>query len=45
MFFVIHDVEDQDIVAGVPAKWIKDKVQTDMRFRMAGQHMKESAPH
>jgi UDP-3-O-[3-hydroxymyristoyl] glucosamine N-acyltransferase len=34
---VIHDVIDGDIVAGVPAKSIKDKVKTDMTFLMAGQ--------
>jgi UDP-3-O-[3-hydroxymyristoyl] glucosamine N-acyltransferase len=40
---VIRDVEDQDIVAGVPAKSIKDKVKTDMLFLMAGQNSKERA--
>ena len=39
---VIRDVEDQDIVAGVPAKSIKEKVKTDMRFLMAGQQTKEA---
>jgi len=34
---VIHDVHDGDIVAGVPAKSIKDKVKTDELFLMAGQ--------
>jgi UDP-3-O-[3-hydroxymyristoyl] glucosamine N-acyltransferase len=34
---VIHDVVDGDIVAGIPAKSIKDKVSTNMRFLMAGQ--------
>lgn len=34
---VIRDVEDEDVVAGVPAKSIKEKVKTDMRFLMAGQ--------
>jgi UDP-3-O-[3-hydroxymyristoyl] glucosamine N-acyltransferase len=34
---VIHDVPDGDIVAGVPAKSIKDKVKTDELFLMAGQ--------
>jgi UDP-3-O-[3-hydroxymyristoyl] glucosamine N-acyltransferase LpxD len=34
---VIHDVPDGDIVAGVPAKSIKDKVRTDELFLMAGQ--------
>ncbi|HZD83696.1 MAG TPA: hypothetical protein VE076_12550, partial [Nitrososphaeraceae archaeon] len=34
---VIHDVIDGDVVAGVPAKSIKDKVKSDMLFLMAGQ--------
>jgi UDP-3-O-[3-hydroxymyristoyl] glucosamine N-acyltransferase len=34
---VIHDVADGDIVAGVPAKSIKHKVNTDEVFLMAGQ--------
>jgi UDP-3-O-[3-hydroxymyristoyl] glucosamine N-acyltransferase len=34
---VIHDVPDEDIVAGVPAKSIKHKVNTDEVFLMAGQ--------
>lgn len=34
---VIHDVPDCDIVAGVPAKSIKHKVNTDEVFLMAGQ--------
>jgi UDP-3-O-[3-hydroxymyristoyl] glucosamine N-acyltransferase len=36
---VIHDVPSQDIVAGVPAKSIKNKVKadSDQLFRMAGQ--------
>jgi UDP-3-O-[3-hydroxymyristoyl] glucosamine N-acyltransferase len=34
---VIHDVPDRDIVAGVPAKSIKHKVNTDEVFVMAGQ--------
>jgi len=34
---VIHDVPDGDIVAGVPARSIKDKVKTDELFLMAGQ--------
>ena len=38
---VIRDVEDQDIVAGVPAKSIKDKVKSDLTFLMAGQQSKE----
>ena len=39
---VIRDVEDQDIVAGVPAKSIKEKVKTDMRFLMAGQQTQDA---
>lgn len=35
---VINDVPDEDIVAGVPAKSIKDKVSSDQLFLMAGQH-------
>jgi acetyltransferase-like isoleucine patch superfamily enzyme len=40
---VIQDVEDGDIVAGVPAKSIKYKITTDKvrLFMMAGQ---KSAP-
>lgn len=34
---VLHDVADEDIVAGVPAKSIKHKVTTDKVFMMAGQ--------
>lgn len=34
---VLYDVPDQDIVAGVPAKSIKDKVISDRVFMMAGQ--------
>jgi UDP-3-O-[3-hydroxymyristoyl] glucosamine N-acyltransferase len=34
---VIHDVQDEDIVAGVPAKSIKYKVTSDKLFLMAGQ--------
>jgi UDP-3-O-[3-hydroxymyristoyl] glucosamine N-acyltransferase len=34
---VLHDVPDQDIVAGIPAKSIKDKVSSDRLFMMAGQ--------
>ena len=34
---VLSDVPDQDIVAGVPAKSIKDKVSSDRVFMMAGQ--------
>jgi UDP-3-O-[3-hydroxymyristoyl] glucosamine N-acyltransferase len=35
---VIHDVTDGDIVAGVPARSIKHKVNTDDVFLMAGQN-------
>ena len=34
---VISNVPDDDIVAGVPAKSIKHKVKTNMKFLMAGQ--------
>ena len=34
---VIHQVGDEDVVAGVPAKSIKDKVTSNMLFLMAGQ--------
>ncbi|HSB56405.1 MAG TPA: UDP-3-O-(3-hydroxymyristoyl)glucosamine N-acyltransferase [Nitrosopumilaceae archaeon] len=34
---VIHNVSDGDIVAGVPAKSIKDKVSTDEIFLMTGK--------
>jgi UDP-3-O-[3-hydroxymyristoyl] glucosamine N-acyltransferase len=34
---VIHDVQDEDIVAGVPAKSIKAKVTSDLLFLMSGQ--------
>jgi UDP-3-O-[3-hydroxymyristoyl] glucosamine N-acyltransferase len=34
---VLHDVPDQDIVAGIPAKSIKEKVSSDRVFTMAGQ--------
>lgn len=34
---VLHDVPDQDIVAGIPAKSIKEKVGSDRIFMMAGQ--------
>ena len=39
---VIHDVPDEDIVAGVPAKSIKDKVTSDKLFLMAGQNIPAS---
>jgi UDP-3-O-[3-hydroxymyristoyl] glucosamine N-acyltransferase len=37
---VIHDVQDEDIVAGVPAKSIKGKVTSDLLFLMSGQKSK-----
>ena len=40
---VIHDVPDEDIVAGVPAKSIKHKVTSDKVFLMAGQSAPSSA--
>lgn len=39
---VIRDVPDKDVVAGVPAKSIKDKVTTSELFLMAGQRQKTS---
>jgi UDP-3-O-[3-hydroxymyristoyl] glucosamine N-acyltransferase len=41
---VIHDIPDGDIVAGVPARSIKHKVNTDEVFLMAGQKKKMSTP-
>jgi UDP-3-O-[3-hydroxymyristoyl] glucosamine N-acyltransferase len=41
---VIHDVTDGDIVAGVPARSIKHKVNTDEVFLMAGQNKNVSPP-
>jgi UDP-3-O-[3-hydroxymyristoyl] glucosamine N-acyltransferase len=38
---VINDVSDEDIVAGVPAKSIKDKVSSDQLFLMAGQRQQK----
>ena len=38
---VIHDVQDEDIVAGVPAKSIKSKVTSDLVFLMSGQKSKK----
>ncbi len=34
---VVHDVSDGDVVAGVPARSIKDKVTTELTYMMAGQ--------
>jgi UDP-3-O-[3-hydroxymyristoyl] glucosamine N-acyltransferase len=34
---VIDDIPDEDIVAGVPAKSIKHKVNSNQLFLMAGQ--------
>ena len=38
---VINDISDEDIVAGVPAKSIKDKVSSDQLFLMAGQRQQK----
>jgi UDP-3-O-[3-hydroxymyristoyl] glucosamine N-acyltransferase len=38
---VIHDVKDEDIVAGVPARSIKHKITTNQLFLMAGQQIKK----
>jgi UDP-3-O-[3-hydroxymyristoyl] glucosamine N-acyltransferase len=40
---VIHDVQDKDIVAGVPAKSIKAKVTSNQLFLMSGQNLNEKA--
>lgn len=40
---VIHDVPEGDIVAGVPARSIKHKVNTDEVFLMAGQKKNSTA--
>jgi UDP-3-O-[3-hydroxymyristoyl] glucosamine N-acyltransferase len=37
---VINDVPDEDIVAGVPTKFIKHKVTSGQLFLMAGQKIK-----
>ena len=42
---VIHDVEDEDIVAGVPAKSIKSKVTSNLVFLMSGQKAKRNNHH
>lgn len=34
---VLHDIPDEEIVAGVPAKSIRDRVTSDKVFMMAGQ--------
>jgi UDP-3-O-[3-hydroxymyristoyl] glucosamine N-acyltransferase len=39
---VIHNVPDEDIVAGVPAKSIKEKVTSNKLFLMAGQNIPAS---
>lgn len=41
---VIHDVPDEDIVAGVPAKSIRHKVNSTQLFLMAGQQTKNPPP-
>jgi hypothetical protein len=38
----ISNVPDDDIVAVVPAKSIKQKVKTEMNFLLAGQRNEES---
>ena len=38
---VTHDFPDYDIVAGVPARSIRHKVNSDMLFMMAGQKRNE----
>lgn len=39
---VIGDIQDNDIVAGLPAKSIKHKVHSDQLFLMAGQKQKHN---
>jgi serine acetyltransferase len=39
---VINDIDDEDIVAGVPAKSIKHKVRSNQLFLMAGQRQSDS---
>jgi|GEM_PF-242366 len=39
---VINDIDDEDIVAGVPAKSIKHKVRSNQLFLMAGQQSRTS---
>jgi UDP-3-O-[3-hydroxymyristoyl] glucosamine N-acyltransferase len=41
---VIHDVPDEDIVAGVPAKSIRHKVNSTQLFLMAGQQTVNNPP-
>jgi UDP-3-O-[3-hydroxymyristoyl] glucosamine N-acyltransferase len=41
---VIHDVPDEDIIAGVPAKSIRHKVNSTQLFLMAGQQTKNTPP-
>ena len=38
---VIRNVQDGDIVAGVPAKSIKEKVTTKQLFLMSGQQQEQ----
>jgi UDP-3-O-[3-hydroxymyristoyl] glucosamine N-acyltransferase len=42
---VINNVEDEDIVAGVPAKSIKYKVTTNQLFLMGGHAQKRKSRH
>jgi serine acetyltransferase len=37
---VINNIDDEDIVAGVPAKSIKHKVRSNQLFLMAGQQQR-----
>ena len=42
---VIDNVEDEDIVAGVPAKSIKHKVTSNQLFLMGGHTQKRKSRH
>jgi UDP-3-O-[3-hydroxymyristoyl] glucosamine N-acyltransferase len=41
---VIDDIADEDIVAGVPAKSIKHKVNSEQLFLMAGHTSRPKIP-
>lgn len=40
---VVDDVSDRDVVAGVPARSIKEKVTTELMYMMAGQRRNTTA--
>ena len=39
---VINDIDDEDIVAGVPAKSIKHKVRSNQLFLMTGKQQQQT---